>query len=75
MSPMGAVKVLLNSHTNCAVTTKCNTEEGHTLGPQLKGAVLIAQRFQCRKCGHKKPLTATECIKNMIGELNIQRYY
>ena len=53
---------------NSTVTTKCNNEEGNALGPQLKGARLIAQRFQCRKCGHDKALTATECIKSMVGE-------
>jgi len=51
------------------VTTNCVIEEGKILGPSVSGAVSIAKRFQLRICGHKKnPVSATECIKNMIGK-------
>jgi len=43
-------------------------EEGKALGPQLAGAVLIAKRFQLRKCAHhKEAVPAAECITSMIG--------
>ena len=52
-----------------SVTTRCVIAEGEALGPQLSGAVLIAKRFQLRKCGHHKDaVPAAECIKSMIGK-------
>jgi len=45
-------------------------EEGKALGPQLAGAVLIAKRFQLRKCAHhKEAIPAAECIMSMIGTI------
>lgn len=55
------------------MTTRCVIEEGKALGPQLAGAVLIAKRFQLRKCAHvKEAVPAAECIMSMIG---IVQYY
>jgi len=50
--------------------------EGESLGPQLSGAVLIAKRFQLRKCGHHKAaVPAAECIKSMVGANNPNGYF
>lgn len=58
------------------LTTKCVIEEGTALGPQLAGAVLIAKRFQLRKCGHHKgAVPAAECIMNMIGTENKNGFF
>lgn len=58
------------------VTTRCVIVEGEALGPHLSGAVLIAKRFQLRKCGHhKSAVPAAECIKSMIGTENPNGYF
>ena len=63
---------MLNELDLNLVTTKCVIEEGKALGPQLSGAVLIAKRFQLRKCAHHKAaVPAAECIMSMIGTYQI----
>ncbi|KAJ7379442.1 Small subunit processome component [Desmophyllum pertusum] len=58
------------------LTTRCVIEEGKALGPQLAGAVLIAKRFQLRKCAHHKAaVPAAECILSMIGADNPNGYF
>lgn len=60
--------MILNELDSNSVTTRCVIEEGKALGPQLAGAVLIAKRFQLRKCAHHKvAVPAAECIMGMIG--------
>jgi len=51
-------------------TTKCILEEGKLLGPQLHGALHICKQYKLRKCGHKEPVSAQQCIEDMIGDNN-----
>lgn len=58
------------------LTTRCVIEEGKALGPQLAGAVLIAKRFQLRKCAHhREAVPAAQCIMSMIGTENQNGYF
>ena len=49
------------------MTTRCILNELKSLGDELKGAYYIANRFQQRRCGHKKHLPAAQCINEFIG--------
>ncbi|XP_065829701.1 rRNA-processing protein UTP23 homolog [Oscarella lobularis] len=59
------------------VTTRCILAEAKEIGSRLHGALLILERYQCRKCGHQrgdKLVPAAECIKSLVG-LNNEHHY
>merc|ERR1719211_72266 len=56
------------------LTTSCCITELESLGPQLYGAMMIAKNFPIFKCGHKKAISASECIKAMVGKANSQHF-
>ncbi|KAI5621494.1 rRNA-processing protein UTP23-like isoform X1 [Silurus asotus] len=56
-------------------TTKCALKELETLAKDLYGAKLILQRFQVRKCKHKEPVAASECLLSMLGGTNAHHYF
>lgn len=50
------------------LTTQCIILEAESLGAPLTGATQIVKQFFVHKCGHEgKPITAAECIKQMVS--------
>ncbi|XP_073489003.1 rRNA-processing protein UTP23 homolog [Aquarana catesbeiana] len=57
-------------------TTHCVLKELESLGKELYGAKLIAQRFQVRSCAHSKsPVDGSACLLSMIGDNNPHHYF
>ncbi|XP_004703868.1 rRNA-processing protein UTP23 homolog [Echinops telfairi] len=57
-------------------TTRCVLKELETLGKELYGAKLIAQKCQVRHCPHfKNALSGSECLLSMVGEGNPHHYF
>ncbi|XP_072266816.1 rRNA-processing protein UTP23 homolog [Pyxicephalus adspersus] len=57
-------------------TSNCVLKELESLGKELYGAKLIAQRFQVRSCAHSKsPVDGTACILSMIADNNPHHYF
>ncbi|XP_055482454.1 rRNA-processing protein UTP23 homolog [Psammomys obesus] len=57
-------------------TTRCVLKELETLGKELYGAKLIAQKFQVRNCPHfKGPVSGSECLLSMVDEGNPHHYF
>ncbi|XP_005994563.1 rRNA-processing protein UTP23 homolog [Latimeria chalumnae] len=57
-------------------TTNCVLKELESLGKELYGAKLIAQRFQVRNCAHfKNPVSASACLQSLIEGSNPHRYF
>ncbi|GAA6073450.1 rRNA-processing protein UTP23 homolog [Tachysurus ichikawai] len=56
-------------------TTKCALKELETLSKDLYGAKLILQRFQVRRCKHKDPVPASQCLLSMLGQSNAHHYF
>lgn len=55
---------------------RCILKELESLGKELYGAKLIAQRFQVRKCSHfKNPVSGSACLLSMIEEGNPHHYF
>ncbi|XP_068091028.1 rRNA-processing protein UTP23 homolog [Hyperolius riggenbachi] len=57
-------------------TTRCVMKELESLGKELYGAKLIAQRFQVRNCAHlESPISSSECLLSMIANDNPHHYF
>ncbi|XP_062985977.1 rRNA-processing protein UTP23 homolog [Elgaria multicarinata webbii] len=57
-------------------TTRCVLKELESLGKELYGAKLIAQRFQVRHCSHfKSPVSGSVCLLSMIEDGNPHHYF
>jgi len=56
-------------------TTSCVLAEGEMLGPQLHGALHICKQYKLRKCGHKEPVPAQQCLQHMIGTTNAHHLF
>ncbi|XP_069776652.1 rRNA-processing protein UTP23 homolog [Narcine bancroftii] len=57
-------------------TTNCVLKELESLGKELYGAKLIAQRFQVRNCAHlKNPEGASACLLSMVKNKNVHHYF
>uniref|UniRef100_A0A8D0KMZ6 rRNA-processing protein UTP23 homolog n=1 Tax=Salvator merianae TaxID=96440 RepID=A0A8D0KMZ6_SALMN len=57
-------------------TTRCVLKELESLGKELYGAKLIAQRFQVRSCSHfTNPVSGSACLLSMIEENNPHHYF
>ncbi|KAM9308450.1 rRNA-processing protein UTP23 homolog [Gastrophryne carolinensis] len=57
-------------------TSQCVLKELESLGKELYGAKLIAQRFQVRHCAHSKsPISGSECLLSMTAEQNPHHYF
>jgi len=48
--------------------TRCVVEELRSLGEDFMGAVLLSKNFEHRRCSHKTPVAAADCIKDLIGQ-------
>ncbi|XP_003933164.1 rRNA-processing protein UTP23 homolog [Saimiri boliviensis] len=57
-------------------TTRCVLKELETLGKDLYGAKLIAQKCQVRNCPHfKNAVSGSECLLSMVEEGNPHHYF
>ncbi|KAH0617482.1 hypothetical protein JD844_015778 [Phrynosoma platyrhinos] len=57
-------------------TTRCVLKELESLGKELYGAKLIAQRFQVRHCSHfKNPVSGSVCLLSMTEGGNPHHYF
>ncbi|XP_003219510.1 rRNA-processing protein UTP23 homolog [Anolis carolinensis] len=57
-------------------TTRCVLKELESLGKELYGAKLIAQRFQVRHCSHfKSPVSGSTCLLSMTEGDNPHHYF
>ncbi|KAJ6663126.1 hypothetical protein lerEdw1_010719 [Lerista edwardsae] len=57
-------------------TTRCVLKELESLGKELYGAKLIAQRFQARSCLHfKDPVSGSACLLSMVEGGNPHHYF
>ncbi|XP_040289101.1 rRNA-processing protein UTP23 homolog [Bufo bufo] len=57
-------------------TTQCVIKELESLGTEVYGAKLIAQRFQARSCGHSQsPLGGSACLLSMVADDNPHHYF
>ncbi|KAM5157045.1 rRNA-processing protein UTP23 homolog [Mantella aurantiaca] len=57
-------------------TTHCVLKELESLGKELYGAKLIAQRFQVQSCAHSKsPVGGSACLLSMIADNNPHHYF
>ncbi|XP_060678809.1 rRNA-processing protein UTP23 homolog [Hemiscyllium ocellatum] len=69
-----APKYLMGEVQLC--TTSCILKELQSLGKELYGAKLIAQRFQVRSCPHgKSAVSASACLLSMVGDGNLHHYF
>ncbi|KAG9478630.1 rRNA-processing protein UTP23 homolog [Eleutherodactylus coqui] len=57
-------------------TTGCVIKELESLGKELYGAKLIAQRFQVRSCAHlQSPVSGSACLLSMVADDNSHHYF
>uniref|UniRef100_A0A8C9BJE7 rRNA-processing protein UTP23 homolog n=2 Tax=Phocoena sinus TaxID=42100 RepID=A0A8C9BJE7_PHOSS len=57
-------------------TTRCVLKELETLGKDLYGAKLIAQKCQVRNCPHfKNSVSGSECLLSMVEDGNPHHYF
>ncbi|XP_040835402.1 rRNA-processing protein UTP23 homolog [Ochotona curzoniae] len=57
-------------------TTRCVLKELETLGKDLYGAKLIAQKCQVRNCPHfRSAVSGSECLLAMVGDGNAHHYF
>ncbi|CAI9155400.1 unnamed protein product [Rangifer tarandus platyrhynchus] len=57
-------------------TTRCVLKELETLGKDLYGAKLIAQKCQVRNCPHfKNAVSGSECLLSMVEDGNPHHYF
>ncbi|KAM3929268.1 rRNA-processing protein UTP23 homolog [Leptodactylus fuscus] len=57
-------------------TTSCVIKELESLGKELYGAKLIAQRFQVRHCAHyQSPVGGSACLLSMVADDNSHHYF
>uniref|UniRef100_A0A8C5MGW5 rRNA-processing protein UTP23 homolog n=1 Tax=Leptobrachium leishanense TaxID=445787 RepID=A0A8C5MGW5_9ANUR len=57
-------------------TSRCVLKELESLGKELYGAKLIAQRFQVRSCSHfKDPVSGSVCLLSLADDNNPHHYF
>lgn len=54
--------------------TQCCIHELYLQGKEMQPAVDLAKEFERRKCNHREPIPANECLASVIGETNKHRY-
>ncbi|XP_045469761.1 rRNA-processing protein UTP23 homolog [Harmonia axyridis] len=56
-------------------TTPCVIIEMEKFGSKVLGALVVLKQFGLHKCGHEKqPISATNCLLSMMGEINEKHY-
>ncbi|XP_075070086.1 rRNA-processing protein UTP23 homolog [Mixophyes fleayi] len=57
-------------------TSHCVLKELESLGKELYGAKLVAQRFQVRNCAHfKSPVSGSACLLSLAADGNAHHYF
>ncbi|CAK1603583.1 unnamed protein product [Parnassius mnemosyne] len=56
------------------LTTRCIIIETEKIAKKTHGALTILKQFGIHECGHKEPVTGSQCIKSMIGNKNEKHY-
>ncbi|XP_068621370.1 rRNA-processing protein UTP23 homolog [Battus philenor] len=56
------------------LTTRCIIIETEKISKKTHGALTILKQFGIHECGHKEPVTGSQCIKSMIGSKNEKHY-
>lgn len=56
------------------MTTRCIIIETEKIAKKTHGALTILKQFGLHECGHKEPITGSNCILTMIGKKNEKHY-
>lgn len=56
------------------LTTRCIIIETEKIAKKAHGALTILKQFGIHECGHKEPITGSQCILSMIGKKNEKHY-
>ncbi|XP_063839028.1 rRNA-processing protein UTP23 homolog isoform X1 [Ostrinia nubilalis] len=56
------------------LTTRCIIIETEKIAKKTHGALTILKQFGLHECGHKDPITGSNCIMSMIGKKNDKHY-
>lgn len=56
------------------LTTRCIIIETEKISKKTQGALTILKQFGIHECGHKDPITGSNCILSMIGKKNDKHY-
>ncbi|KAI9021537.1 Fcf1-domain-containing protein [Phycomyces nitens] len=56
------------------MATECTINELQSKGRDFTNAMIVAKRFEHRKCAHKTPVTSAACISEIIGPTNQHHY-
>ncbi|KAI8369290.1 Fcf1-domain-containing protein, partial [Radiomyces spectabilis] len=64
---------ILSDNTRPLVT-ECTLQELRDKGSAFTGAVLVAKRFERRRCKHRTPVPSAQCIKEIIAKDNPHNY-
>ncbi|KAL0848831.1 hypothetical protein ABMA28_013252 [Loxostege sticticalis] len=56
------------------LTTRCIIIETEKIAKKTHGALTILKQFGLHECGHKEPITGSNCILTMIGKKNEKHY-
>jgi len=57
------------------LTTPCVVAELRLMGPRLSGALIIAGQYILEKCGHRSPIPAAKCIREIVLSATEQKYF
>ncbi|KPJ13256.1 rRNA-processing protein UTP23-like [Papilio machaon] len=56
------------------LTTRCIIIETEKISKKTHGALTILKQFGIHECGHKEPVTGSQCILSMVGKKNEKHY-
>lgn len=56
------------------LTTRCIIIETDKIAKKTHGALTILKQFGIHECGHKEPISGSNCIRSMIGKRNEKHY-
>ncbi|CAH0603528.1 unnamed protein product [Chrysodeixis includens] len=63
----------LNSQAKL-LTTRCIIVETEKIAKKAHGALTILKQYGIHECGHKEPISGSNCILSMIGKRNDKHY-
>ncbi|OAD69094.1 hypothetical protein PHYBLDRAFT_101239, partial [Phycomyces blakesleeanus NRRL 1555(-)] len=56
------------------MVTECTIHELQSKGREFTNAMIVAKRFEHRRCAHKTPVKSAACISEIIGSTNQYHY-
>ncbi|XP_023942981.2 rRNA-processing protein UTP23 homolog [Bicyclus anynana] len=72
-----AIREQLTKYLNGNVkllTTRCIIKETEKIAKKTHGALTILKQFGIHECGHKEPVSGSQCILSMVGKKNDKHY-